>query len=89
MVDDHVIDKKNVLSEVIFLTHNEDKHKHNVNNNYKSENLLWNPDLQETKVSSYGGINVRYKHKLKYEFINEFKDMHKSRISWNKIRYIF
>ena len=89
LVDDHVIDKKNVLSEVIFLTHNEDKHKHNVNNNYKSENLLWNPDLQETKVSSYGGINVRYKHKLKYEFINEFKDMHKSRISWNKIRYIF
>ena len=89
LVDKHVKDKEKVFSEVIFLTHNEKKHKYNVKNNYKSENLLWNSELQEPKESSYGGMNVRYKYKLKYQMIDQFKKMHKSRISWNKIRYIF
>jgi len=89
LVDKYVDDKNNVLSEVIFLTHNERKHKYNLANNYKSEDLLWNPDLQENKTSSYGGKNVRYKYKIKYKFVNEFKQLHKSTISWNKIRYIF
>ena len=89
LVDKHVKDKDNVLSEVIFLTHNKDKHKYNEENDYKLEDLLWNPDLQEKKTSSYGGINVRYKYKLKYEMVDLFKQLHKSRISWNKIRYIF
>ena len=89
LVDKNVEDKKNVLSEVIFLTHNKKKHEYNVKNNYKSENLLWNSELQETKESSYGGINVRYKYKLKYQMIDQFKRMHKSKISWYKIRYIF
>lgn len=89
LVDKHVEDKDNVLSEVIFLTHNKDKHIYNEKNNYKSEDLLWNPDLQEKKTSSYGGINVRYKYKLKYQMVDMFKQLHKSKISWNKIRYIF
>lgn len=89
LVDKHVKDKDNVLSEVIFLTHNKKKHEYNTNNGYESEDLLWNPDLQETKTSSYGGINIRYKYKLKHQMVDLFKQLHNSKISWNKIRYIF
>ena len=26
----------------------------------QGEDYLWRPDIQETKVSQYGGINIRY-----------------------------
>jgi spore photoproduct lyase len=54
-----------------------------------TELTLWTPEIQETKVSQYGGENVRYKHVLKREYINEFKKVHNDIIPWNTIRYIF
>tara|TARA_E500000331_G_scaffold152194_1_gene148141 strand:- start:31 stop:693 length:663 start_codon:yes stop_codon:yes gene_type:complete len=89
MVDDIVEDKENVLAEVIFLTHNVKKHKYNVDNMYSSEDLLWRPELQEEKISQYGGDNIRYKHNLKKDMIYDFRDLHDEFIDWNKIRYIF
>jgi spore photoproduct lyase len=89
MVNDYVDYKDVVKSEVIFLTHNKNKHIDNLNNNVKGEDLLWNPEIQENKISQYGGINIRYKHNLKYQYIDEFKKIHNETIPWNMIRYIF
>lgn len=91
MVDDIVNDeyKQNVLSEVIFLTHNERKHQHNVENGVERENLLWWPAIQEKKISQYGGENVRYRASIKRHAIEEFRRIHDEVIPWNKIRYIF
>ncbi len=81
--------KESVKAEVIFLTHNEDKHAYNESSKLKGEELLWQPHLQESKISQYGGENIRYKKELKAEYIKLFKKLHDSIIPWNKIRYIF
>ena len=89
LVNETVNDKENVLAEVIFLTHNKNKHKYNVDNNYKGEELLWKPEIQENKTSQYGGKNIRYKKVFKYKLIDDFIYYHNKIIPWNKIRYIF
>jgi len=89
MCNDYIDYKDEVKSEVIFLTHNKNKHQYNIDNNIPGEDLLWNPSIQEEKTSSYGGVNVRYKRSLKQESINLFKELHDSIIPWNTIRYIF
>jgi spore photoproduct lyase len=81
--------KSDVKAEVIFLTHNENKHLYNVKNKLTGENLLWKPETQESKKSQYGGKNIRYKHNLKNDYIKEFTNLHDYMIPWNKIRYIF
>ena len=89
---DTIIDdkyKKDIKSEVIFLTHNEAKHKYNLENNLPGEDLLWKPHLQESKTSKYGGDNLRYNWKLKRKLIKEWTELHDKIIPWNKIRYIF
>jgi len=78
-----------VKAEVIFLTHNEKKHAYNLANNLPGEEYLWKPEIQESKVSQYGGDNIRYKHDLKAEFIKEWTELHDQIIPWNTIRYIF
>jgi spore photoproduct lyase len=89
---DGFVDKKykdQVKAEVIFLTHNKDKHQYNLDNNLPGENLLWTPDNQEDKVSQYGGTNIRYKRNLKNQYIKEWTNLHNEIIPWNTIRYIF
>lgn len=82
-------DNDKVKAEVIFLTHNERKHAHNLIYDLPGENLLWIPQIQEKKTSQYGGTNIRYKHQLKAKWIEEFTQLHNSIIPWNTIRYIF
>ena len=89
LLDIYVKNKTKVLAEVIFLTHNEKKHQDNLTNNLDGEDLLWTPDNQENKTSQYGGINIRYKYKLKRQYIKEWTDLHNKIIPWNTIRYIF
>jgi len=89
MMNDYIEYKDEVLAEVIFLTHNFKKHTVNLVHHPDTELTLWTPEIQETKVSQYGGENVRYKHVLKREYINEFKKVHNDIIPWNTIRYIF
>lgn len=81
--------KESVKAEVIFLTHNINKHLYNIKHDISGEFLLWQPNLQESKVSQFGGSNLRYKKELKEQYINQFKELHNSIISWNTIRYIF
>lgn len=85
-INDYVTDKENVYAECIFLTHNKAKH---VNNPKPGEDLIWTPSNQETKISQYGGENVRYNHRIKRKYIRQFIDLHNKIIPWNKIRYIF
>ena len=89
MMNDYVDYKKEVLAEVIFLTHNFKRHILNLEKNPKTEITLWTPEIQETKISQYGGSNLRYHHELKRDYIQQFKQLHNSIIPWNKIRYIF
>lgn len=81
--------KDKVKAEVIFLTHNRSKHIYNTLNDITGEDLIWRPDIQESKVSQYGGENLRYQHTLKAEYIKEFTKLHDSIIPWNTIRYCF
>ena len=84
-----VHEDKPVKAEVIFLTHNEGKHQYNLDNNLPGEDLLWKPHLQESKVSQYGGKNIRYAVTFKSQWINEWRALHDRVIPWNTIRYIF
>ena len=89
LVNDYVDYKNIVKAEVIFLTHNENKHNYNLINNLSGEDLLWNPDIQEDKISQYGGKNIRYKLELKSQYIKEWTELHDKIIGWNQLRYIF
>jgi len=89
MLNDYVEYKSEVLAEVIFLTHNKNKHIANLLRVINSESTLWPPENQETKTSQYGGENIRYKHNLKRVFIKDFVNLHNKTIPWNTIRYIF
>ena len=89
---DALVDRKYkhlVKAEVIFLTHNENKHQYNLQYELTGEDLLWKPEIQEDKVSQYGGKNLRYKHDLKSEYIKQWTELHDEVIPWNTIRYIF
>lgn len=89
LIDKHVEYQETVKAEVIFLTHNKDKHEYNLKHSIPGEELLWRPDIQEDKVSQYGGENIRYKYDLKDDYIYQFKMLHNLIIPWNTIRYIF
>ena len=78
-----------VKAEVIFLTHNEAKHKYNVEHKIPGEEFLWTPEIQEAKISQYGGSNVRYEHKRKAQYIDQFRQIHTGILPWNTIRYMF
>tara|TARA_R100000234_G_scaffold109072_1_gene80779 strand:- start:1343 stop:2206 length:864 start_codon:yes stop_codon:yes gene_type:complete len=92
LVDKHVRDeiKQDVKCEVIFLTHNTKMHDYNVEQGkLEQESLLWRPKLQETKVSSYGSVNIRYQYEFKRKSIDRFKKLHHTTLPWQEIRYIF
>lgn len=89
MCNDYIDYKQDVKAEVIFLTHNENKHYDNLRNKISGENLIWTPHNQEKKVSEYGGKNLRYKAGLKKQYINNWTKVHDQVIPWNTIRYIF
>lgn len=82
--------KTEVKAECIFLTHEEKQHERNLSaGKNDSEALIWQPELQESKISEYGGSAVRYKRGVKSNFIKRWTALHDKIIAWNKIRYIF
>ena len=85
----HSWDFDEVKAEVIFLTHNKDKHEYNKKNGIMGEEILWSPSIQEPKTSEFGGRNIRYKTGCKSKYIEEFRALHDSILPWNTIRYIF
>lgn len=82
--------KARVKAECIFLTHNQHQHERNLAaHRTDSEQLIWTPEIQEAKVSEYGGQAVRYRRKIKHNFIQRWTAVHDQIIPWNTIRYIF
>ncbi len=82
--------KQFIYAECVFLTHNQWQHERNlINNKSPSEELLWQPNLQESKVSEYNSEGVRYRRGLKAKFIRQWTQLHHEIIPWNSIRYIF
>jgi len=82
-------DDDRVKAEVIFLTHNEQKHWYNVANKLPGEEFLYTPKIQEQKISQYGGNNIRYEHRRKSDYLKQFTELHDRILPWNTIRYIF
>jgi spore photoproduct lyase family protein len=81
--------KAQLAAEIIFLTHNEKLHQINLGWHPKGEELLWNPDLQETKYSQMGGRNLRYKRGFKAGLVEEFTQLLGQRLPECRIRYAF
>ena len=87
LVNDNVQNKDKVKAEVIFLTHNKEKHERNLRLGLFGEHIIWRPEIQVDKISEYGGHNLRYKDK--HVYVDQFKELHAQIIPWNTIRYIF
>ena len=81
--------KHQLKCEIIFLTHNTVLHDINMSWHPKGEDLLWHPDLQETKFSQTGGKNLRYKRGLKAELVNHFARLIADTIPYCTVRYAF
>ncbi|MBD2021062.1 spore photoproduct lyase family protein [Leptolyngbya sp. FACHB-36] len=81
--------KAQLQSEVIFLTHNDRLHEVNMGWHPGAEELLWRPDLQETKFSQTGGKNVRYKYGFKGTLVDAVSQLMSDRLPYCTIRYAF
>ena len=81
--------KEQMAAEVIFLTHNEKLHDLNLQWHPKAEEVLWRPEIQEKKISETGGVNVRYKLKLKRDWVAQFCHLLQQKMPYCKIRYAF
>jgi DNA repair photolyase len=80
---------KQTACEVIFLTHNIAQHNRNLINFAEAEDKIWQPKIQEEKITGYNGEkNLRYKWQLKSKWIEEFKELVKQELNI-PIRYIF
>lgn len=88
-VDDLITNKQEVKSEVILLTHSIKLHDYNILHSPEAEELLWSPQYQERKVTSYGSEALRYEYQRKERFIRKFEELYRGIIPWCKIRYIF
>lgn len=81
--------KRQLATEIIFLTHNEKLHEVNMDWHPKAEEVLWRPDIQQVKYSQTGQRNVRYKNNLKRELVDELVDLCTEMIPYCAIRYAF
>ena len=78
-----------LAAEVIMLTHNQPLHEVNLRWHPRAEDLLWRPDLQETKRSESGGINVRYRAGLKRALLDSFLALVETHAPYLRVRYAF
>jgi spore photoproduct lyase family protein len=78
-----------VAAEVIFLTHNEDMHGINTVWHPKGEALLWQPELQESKTSQYGGKNLRYRSGTKGKMVRDLLALLSNQMPYCPVRYAF
>ena len=92
MLDDALSEKakRQLVAEIIFLTHSEELHRVNLRWHPKGEEILWRPDLQEDKISQASGERVlRYKRDLKRPLVAEFKALLAEQMPYCRVRYAF
>ena len=71
------------------LTHNAGLHEVNLGWHPRAEDVLWRPDLQETKRSQTGGVNVRYRTGDKGRYVGQLLELVERRTPWLRVRYAF
>lgn len=81
--------KRQAAAEVIMLTHNQELHEVNLGWHPRAEDFLWRPDLQETKRSENGALNVRYASPAKGRAVGRLRALVAARAPWLRIRYAF
>ncbi len=81
--------RQQLACEVIFLTHNEKLHEINLGWHPRGEELLWRPEIQQTKRSQTGGLNVRYRNGIKGDYVRQFTALLNERLPYCRIRYAF
>lgn len=81
--------KEQLAAEVIFLTHNEQLHEVNLGWHPQAENVLWRPGLQESKTSSNGFNNVRYRSRAKAAYVRQLTALIQDVAPYCRIRYAF
>ena len=81
--------KKQLACEIIFLTHNETLHQVNLGWHPGGEELLWRPDVQETKRSQSGQQNVRYRTGMKRGYVKGITDLLGTELPYCRVRYAF
>ena len=91
MVDDGLSPaaKAQLKAEIIFLTHNAGLHAVNLRWHPKAEDLLWRPDIQETKRSQGGMENLRYRTPWKRRWLSRFTDLMAQTLPYCQVRYAF
>ncbi len=81
--------KRQLKCEVIMLTHNEGLHGVNLAWHPKAEDMLWRPDLQETKRSQSGMLNLRYRVAWKRRWLDQLLGWLGERMPYCGVRYAF
>ncbi|MFD7714033.1 spore photoproduct lyase family protein [Streptomyces sp. NPDC059785] len=81
--------KEQARAEVIMLTHNAGLHEVNLGWHPRAEDLLWRPELQQTKHSQNGAENLRYRNDVKREAVHTVRSLVARHAPWLDIRYAF
>jgi spore photoproduct lyase len=81
--------RQQLACEVIFLTHNQALHEVNLGWHPKAEELIWRPELQETKRSENGAVNVRYRWRDKQRYLAQFEELLRLHVPYCRVRYAF
>jgi spore photoproduct lyase len=81
--------KKQLAAEMIFLTHNAPLHEVNMAWHPKGEELIWQPALQEAKISQNGAENIRYRYELKHGGVDALTALVDEIMPYCRIRYAF
>ncbi|SDS30508.1 spore photoproduct lyase family protein [Actinoplanes derwentensis] len=81
--------RRQLATEIIFLTHNRGLHEVNLGWHPRAEDLLWRPELQQIKRSQNGDLNVRYRTGSKGGYVRALTDLIRARTPYLRIRYAF
>ena len=81
--------RRQLACEVILLTHNAGLHEVNLGWHPRGEDLIWRPDLQETKRSQSGQTNVRYRAAWKARWVGQLTDLIGEKLPTCRVRYAF
>ena len=71
------------------LTHNAALHEVNLAWHPRAEDWLWTPDVQESKLSEGGQVNLRYRTGWKGRWLARFKALLAEVMPYCEVRYAF
>lgn len=81
--------RQQLACEVIFLTHDEGLHEVNLGWHPQGEDLIWRPDLQETKVNHAGATTLRYRARWKATWRDRLLAVLAEEMPYCRVRYAF